>query len=547
MNKIPTTLEILSYDIPLTNDEKKLLYVRNENFNRSGGILEFSTYFNAVSVNKIRQYTNVSRIGYRYETNVSVISELICYDDRRNETVIAKSCGCGFSCISVEVDSIPDNCILVYLRLKAVEEGANLLFCKVFYEGISLCQSPNIALITCTYKREKYIKRNARYIIENVRHNNLPFTLIVVDNGKSIHQKELPSEAVLIPNDNTGGSGGFAKGMQQASAMQRFTHFINMDDDISLDITSLQKLYIMLYFIKPEYADLSVSGAMLYLDKPCIQFECGGKFDTDNGKQIGYGYLTDLSEKDNIAENETPKDINYGGWWFMCMPIKYIDQGNLPLPFFIKYDDVEYALRCQLRIVTLNGICVWHEKFENKFNSSSVYYNTRNYLHLCSMYCKNFEKKTAKKFLRKNVIEHSCRQQYNMAQAVILGYSHYRLGMDYLYNINQEDIHIAVSKLNYDMFELDSEALGYSSDLLYEKYKQCNLLLYKKYMRIFIYGQIIPYFFCKKEICVTDAFFDRKELYWRRKSALHCNFSLNTGYMTKKSAITCINLMLKII
>lgn len=547
MNKNPTTLKILSYDIPFSDDEKKPLYVRNDNFNRNGGILEFSTYFNAVSVNKIRQYTNIVSIGYRYETNVSVISELVCYDDKRNETVIAESCSCGSSGISVDINSIPDNSTLVYLRLRAVEEGAELLRCETFYEGVSLCGSPDIALITCTYKREEYIKRNAQYIIENTRRNNLPFTLIVVDNGKTIHREDLPEEAVLIPNDNTGGSGGFSKGMQQASAMKRFTHFVNMDDDISLDISSLQKLYILLYFIKPEYADLSVSGAMLYLDKPCIQFEAGGKFNTDNGKQVGYGYLTDLSEKDNIAENEAPRDINYGGWWFMCMPIKYIDQGNLPLPFFIKYDDVEYALRCQLRIITLNGICVWHEKFENKFNSSAVYYNTRNYLHLCSIYCKNFSNGTAKKFLRRNVIEHSCRQQYKMAQAVILGYDHYRLGLDYLYHIDQEATHIAVSKLNYNMFSLDSEMSGYSSDLLYENYMQCNSAPYKSYMRFFIFGQIIPRFLCKKEMCVIDAFFDRKELYWRRKTALHCNFSLNTGYKTEKSTAKCISLMLKTI
>ena len=547
MSKNPTTLQILSYDIPFSDDEKKLLYVRNENFNRKDGILELSTYFNAVSVNKIRQYTNVLRIGYRYETNVSVISELVCYDDKRNETVIAESCSLGYSSISVELGSIPDDCTLAYLRLRAVENGAKLLFCKVFYEGVSLCGSPDIALITCTYKREEYIKRNARYIIENTRRNNLPFTLIVVDNGKTLRREKLPNEVVLIQNDNTGGSGGFSKGMQQASVMKRFTHFVNMDDDISLDIASLQKLYILLYFVKPEYADLSVSGAMLYLDKPYTQFEAGGKFDTDNGRQIGYGYLTDLSEKDNIAENEALRDINYGGWWFMCMPIKYIDQGNLPLPFFIKYDDVEYALRCRLRIITLNGICVWHEKFENKFNSSAVYYNTRNYLHLCSMYCKDFNKRTAKKFLRGKVIEHTCRQQYKMAQAVISGYADYRLGIDYLYRINQEELHRTVSELNYDMFDLDGEISGCTSVLLHEKYIQCDLSPHKHYMRYLIYGQLVPNFLCKKEMCVTDAFFDRKEMYWRRKTALHCNFSLNTGYKTKKSTAKCIHLMLKTI
>lgn len=38
----------------------------------------------------------------------------------------------------------------------------------------------------------------------------------------------------------------------------------------------------------------------------------------------------------------------------------------------IRGDDIEYGLRNCKRLVTLNGICVWHEPFESKYSLLDV-------------------------------------------------------------------------------------------------------------------------------------------------------------------------------
>ncbi|MCF0104929.1 MAG: hypothetical protein HUJ51_06080 [Eggerthellaceae bacterium] len=67
-------------------------------------------------------------------------------------------------------------------------------------------------------------------------------------------------------------------------------------------------------------------------------------------------------------------DDEYAAWWFCCVPMKHISEGSLPIPVFIRGDDVEFSLRNKAGIINMNGICVWHAAFENKFSAQMEYY-----------------------------------------------------------------------------------------------------------------------------------------------------------------------------
>ena len=56
------------------------------------------------------------------------------------------------------------------------------------------------------------------------------------------------------------------------------------------------------------------------------------------------------------------------------------------MPFFIHGDDIEYGLRLNHSFILLNGIGVWHESFENKYQPVNIYYDTRNYLIINTLY-----------------------------------------------------------------------------------------------------------------------------------------------------------------
>ena len=51
-----------------------------------------------------------------------------------------------------------------------------------------------------------------------------------------------------------------------------------------------------------------------------------------------------------------------------------IKKNGLPLPVFVRGDDVEFSLRNKAKFLTLNGICIWHVGFAGKFNAAMELY-----------------------------------------------------------------------------------------------------------------------------------------------------------------------------
>lgn len=483
----------------------------------NGSEMLFDTFFNMVPVNKLKKYSSADRILFEFDAE-NIDFRVFANNGNDDLFLTDKT--------EIALKDIPEDVIYIYPVI-GMKENSVIRKASVYLDGCS--GDVNIALIICTYKREEYVISNTDYLAKEISDRGLPVEIIVVDNAKTLYEKDLPGDVILIPNDNTGGSGGFGRGMKAASEMKKFSHFILMDDDVKTDAVSLQKLTGFLRFTK----DISVSGSMLYMNDPVRQFESGGYFSSD-GLQTGYGYYLDMTEKNALAANESEKKINYGGWWFMCIPMKYADAGNYPMPFFIKYDDVEYAVRCGLEIITLNGVSVWHEPFECKYNSSSEYYNMRNYLHLRSITDKNFSIHQARKIAFRQIFEKLCRQQYKMAEAAKRGYKDFRRGIDYLNEINAAENHRQICELNYEMLTEDELFEKYGVKYSEEKYQHYQSIIYKRYMRLVLFGLLIPKCFCKKDYAVVDNFFDRKEMYLGVKKALHFNRISKRGYVTFK-------------
>lgn len=384
------------------------------------------------------------------------------------------------------------------------------------------CENPysvNCAIIFCTYRREKYIVKNVNYLLEKLKNiSGFSCRIIVVDNAQTLTQKCFAGDITLIANINNGGSGGFRKGMETAAKIGGFTHFVLMDDDVEIEFAAIEKMLNFLRFLKPEYKDLAVAGSMLYMDKPTVQFEAGGHFGRD-GVQRAFGHFLDLGKPENLAQNERENDINYGGWWLMCMPFQVIEDGNFPLPFFLKYDDVEFALRCKLKIITLNGVGVWHEKFETKYNSASEYYNTRNYLHLCALHCGNFN---AGKWVKKKIRAKKLRWQYKMVEAVTLGYEDFLKGLEWLNELDAEENHRRISALNYEFLSYDEIAKRYGV-------RPENGKFYPVPDRKML---LKPQSWLPKRCVFVDYFFDDPMQYFGAKMAIHCDWERNRGYVT---------------
>ena len=166
----------------------------------------------------------------------------------------------------------------------------------------------------------------------------------------------------------------------------------------------------MLLLVKPKYKEYIISGAMLCYEEMNVFHEDVGFLGADGGQNSskGHGKIVDMADMLQKEEAKTKKADSYAGWWYCCIPAEFVRKDNLPLPVFVRGDDVEYSLRNKAKFITLSGICIWHMGFTNKFNGAMEFYQVhRNTLMLqaASGVCQNVDIMTRiRKLIRVNLL-----------------------------------------------------------------------------------------------------------------------------------------------
>ncbi|MCF0233227.1 MAG: glycosyltransferase family 2 protein, partial [Enterococcus sp.] len=240
----------------------------------------------------------------------------------------------------------------------------------------------DICLAMTTYNNQDYVLSNIEQlnskIVGSKDEISKHFDMIVVDNGRNLDLDTSKfSHVEVFPNKNLGGSGGFARAMIEALRQKKkFSHLLIMDDDVMIIPESINRLYTMLKLQKAEHLKSFVVGAMLKLDNMEV-------FHEDVGIVTPEGYFQ-MKKGDHFLDNPydcaiidgkwRPYNDQYAGWWFCCIPMSHVTEKSLPLPLFIRGDDVEFALRNNVDVLSMNGICIWHKSFELKFSAAMEHY-----------------------------------------------------------------------------------------------------------------------------------------------------------------------------
>lgn len=388
---------------------------------KSNETVFLNTYFNSFPISKWKKYTNLSNLEFHFvadcNCNVQVYHETATIDKKAiNE--LQRTRNATFDEISeknkefistkkteilatVEISNskskhhhivnIPElyNDGLIYVSITT--EANTEISDAGWHTNISDEQINKIkfAIGICTYKREEFLKANVSKVMNNILNNknsclNNKIEVYIADNGQTLPTDCFDSPFVhTYPNLNLGGSAGFTRTIIESMLNDNgkaFSHIILMDDDIVLSTDVLERSYQFLCFLKPEYNKSMLGGAMLLKDKRYLQYENGAFFDGSNQFQQ-QNYLFDLRSENCITANLINNKANYQAWWYCCIPSTIISNNNLPLPFFIHSDDVEYGIRnSNHELILLNGICTWHPSFINKNSLWTYYYDIRNYL-----------------------------------------------------------------------------------------------------------------------------------------------------------------------
>lgn len=431
-----------------------------------GTTLSANTYFNSFSVAKWIKYTAINNLNLRLcvtgDLRIRVL-HACKMNGKLRDKVVAETHITAAEREDVVI-SLPlgENTGVYYFDMKAVGDGA-YLWGGAYETNIEEDQlAPvKIAIGICTFRREPYIAHNMdvlrQHILENESnpmHGHLE--IFISDNSKTLPSSVATEDIHVFPNRNLGGAGGFTRAMieiKKVSQERGITHVLLMDDDIRLNPDSLLRTYTMLRLMKPEHRDAFIGGHMLKIDAQNIQSEAADHWDMVTHHPVKFNY--DLEDFEFVIKNEVEDSVNYLSWWYCCMPINVVSDSNLPLPIFIKRDDIEFGLRSGKKFVTLNGICVWHEPFEYKSASYLEYYYFRNMCIMNSRHRVSFGAKSLIREVRKRLLTFLLRYRYKDAELSLLGVQHYLKGIDWLKKQDGEGLNGEIMKLGYKKQPID--------------------------------------------------------------------------------------------
>lgn len=450
------------------------------------GSVDFFTYFNACSLAKWKKYAGIKRVYLHLEfANEAINKEYACtiqFFGRSYLDSAASSLASGVRLTST-MGKTKENGSLVFDLLIpetdyevigfALDVRGGVVLEKAYYYARVAEEQINpvkIALCTTTFLKEDYIIPN----IELVKNEVLAaddviaknFHMFVIDNGRTLDAEALSDEGVtVLPNPNVGGSGGFARGMMEAMKHdENFTHVLLMDDDVSISTESLRRTFNLLSLATGKYKNAFINGAMLVAEEPNRQFE-DVSYVVNSGAYASVKsnkYYMDQQQyivRNEYIDVEIPKA--YGAWWFSCIPVSAIEQVGLPLPLFVRCDDVEYGMRAKPIYMTMNGICVWHDGFMGRSRASvDSYQYVRNFLIMIAM----TDCSSQDLFMLR--MERALRLQlrvmsYDAADLILDGIADYLKGPDYFASLNGEEVIKRNAKKNEKLVPLDELAEPY--------------------------------------------------------------------------------------
>lgn len=382
------------------------------------GMFDATTFMNALSVQKWQRYTYAEKFFLHLELRCSC-DDMVGKDVVNNESAsdcthgarivptyaqlfdsepcertsqeVYVSASSEWQSFDIELD-VSDDPILVGFRLYATS-ALELRQAYYYTEVDNACIStPELALCTTTFKKEPFVIRNAHRVRDHILASDDPiadhFTMHIVDNGRTLHAEDVVSPGILLhPNPNAGGSGGYARGMIEARHQsRRATHVLLMDDDVEVCPESIIRTYHLLALLRPEYQDAFISGAMMCLEDPSIRWEDVGHMNR-NGQCLSLKSPCSMALFENVVRNEVvcseqslasiaETQDQYAGWWYCAIPMQTIDKVGLPLPLFVRFDDIEYSLRARPQFISMNGIAVWHMGFNSKYSAAVERYQT---------------------------------------------------------------------------------------------------------------------------------------------------------------------------
>ncbi len=455
---------------------KMLTYHYSEGFLclKEGESAAFDTYFNGFSIEKWKKYTILDNLSLcltlQGNIKVTLINRQKIHEYVSKQILSETIVNTAHQQIYRFAYDIKNAKGMLSFEIEAGKGGGTLYtggyHCELAHNAL---RQIKIGVGICTFRREDYLTKNLCILRNEILENKESplyghLEVHVADNGCTLDVQDLETSNIFIyPNKNLGGTGGFTRCMAEMKKKHRkhgTTHVLLMDDDVMIEPEALVRTYFLLALAKEEYTKAFIGGAMLRLDRQTVQTEAGAVW--NQGVLDSLKKELDVRSCEACLYNETEEYAQFHAWWYCCFPLSIVTSSNLPLPLFIRGDDVEYGLRNMKQLILLNGICVWHEPFENKYSSFLEYYIIRNQLIVNAFHCPQFGAKQLNKCMLAHCLREITYYRYKNVDLYLQGIQDFLKGPQWLMRQDGQELHSKVVQAGYQAQELEKLDMPFS-------------------------------------------------------------------------------------
>lgn len=296
-----------------------------------------------------------------------------------------------------------------------------------------------LGVAICTFNREPELSGVLARIADHAALDPALARVIVVNQGRpgllsvpsiALEAARLAHRLLVLEQANLGGAGGFSRGLVAALDDPAISHVCFLDDDVALEADCLLR---MAAFFALAREDVALGGHMLDALQPTTLYEAGAVMLENWALQpLNCGLdLRDPMALDRLLDSAS---MHYNGWWMFGFPKRLVARVGMPLPCFIRGDDVEFGMRLHghgIMTVPLPGVGIWHEPFYVKIGGWQLYYETRNAL-VCAALHRDFTPHRVAIRMAKTLLIQLLTYRYYSTALIVRGIEDFLLGPEIL-------------------------------------------------------------------------------------------------------------------
>lgn len=360
----------------------------------AGTRVSTATYFNAFAASYWRRWTTVTDVTLRVRLTGTADVLVSRSNSRGDQQRVAKQRvdGGGVAEFRLSLDQFGDGgwywFDVVAGMSDATVDGAD------WSTATEIGERGRISIAITTFNRPDYCADLLNSLASDADVLEQVDTIYVIDQGtKKVEDdpayadvaKRLGDRLSVIHQANLGGSGGFARGMFEASYGNTSKYVLLLDDDVLVEPDGVQRAV--------TFADLCrvptiVGGHMLNMHVRSMLHAFGERV---NKYRFFWGPAPHTKHAHDFAVSPLRAtrwlhrriDVDYNGWWMCLIPTDVVRSIGLSMPLFIKWDDAEFGMRAKevgVPTVSLPGAAVWHVPWTDKDDTIDwqAYYHARN-------------------------------------------------------------------------------------------------------------------------------------------------------------------------